>query len=66
MVSYFSIDLCILAFNYGREVTEYDPSVLNSIAMQSLFLCSLSPQIKEVDDAFEYTVYALARAGNKR
>jgi CheY-like chemotaxis protein len=38
MVCYLSDSLCILAVNYGREVTRYDASVLNSFVMQSLFL----------------------------
>ena len=51
-----------MAVNYGRDVTAYDASVLNSFVMQSLFLRSLSGQIRETEYAFEYTVYALARA----
>jgi response regulator RpfG family c-di-GMP phosphodiesterase len=62
MVNYISYNLCILALNYGREVTTYDASVLNSLVMQSLFLKSLSGQMKEVEDAFAYTIGALARA----
>ena len=62
MVGYLSSEICILAINYGREVTNYDASVINSIVMQTLFLHSLARQIKETEDAFEYTVYALARA----
>ncbi|KAF0144170.1 MAG: response regulator [Nitrospirae bacterium] len=62
VVSYHSKEICIHAFNYNREVTSYDASVLNSIVMQSLFLKSLSGQVKDTDDAFAYTVHALARA----
>jgi len=62
VVSYHSKEICIHAFNYNREVTSYDASVLNSIVMQSLFLKSLSAQVKDTDDAFAYTVHALARA----
>lgn len=62
MACYLSEALCIFAVNYGREVTRYDASVLNSFVMQSLFLKSLSGQIRETESAFEYTVYALARA----
>lgn len=62
IVSYHSRDLCIHSLNYGRDVTEYDAAVLNSLVMQSLFLRSLSTQVKETDDAFIYTVNALARA----
>jgi len=62
MACYLSGSLCIFAVNYNREVTLYDASVLNSFVMQSLFMKSLSGQIRETESAFEYTVYALARA----
>ena len=62
MVCFLSEALCIVAVNYGRDVTAYDASVLNSFVMQSLVLRSLSGQIRETESAFEYTVYALARA----
>jgi len=61
-VCYLSNDLLIFALNYGRDVTYYDASVLNNLVMQSLFLRSLSNQVKETEDAFVYTVNALARA----
>lgn len=62
VVCYLSEDLCVFAINYGRDVTSYDASVLNSLVMQSLFLKSLSSQVKETEDAFEYVVHSLARA----
>ncbi len=62
MASYLSESLCIFAVNYDRDVTPYDASVLNSFVMQSLFMKSLSGQIRETESAFEYTVYALARS----
>lgn len=62
MAWYLSESLCLFAVNYGRDVTHYDASVLNSSVMQSLFMKSLSDQIRETESAFEYTVYALARA----
>lgn len=61
-VCYLSNDLLFFALNYGRNVTQYDSSVLNNLVMQSLFLTSLSNQVKETEDAFAYTVNALARA----
>jgi response regulator RpfG family c-di-GMP phosphodiesterase len=61
-VCYFSNELVILALNYGRDVTVYDASVLNSLVVQSMFLRSLSEQVRETEDAFSYTVHALARA----
>ncbi|MBA4419188.1 MAG: two-component system response regulator [Syntrophus sp. (in: bacteria)] len=62
MVCYLSGDLIVLALNYGRNVTDYDAAVLKSLVIQSLFLRSLSSQIKEVEEAFTYTLHALARA----
>lgn len=61
-ISYLSKDFCIAAFNYGRDVTEYDAAVLESLIGQSLFLKSLSSQVKDTEEAFAYTVNALARA----
>jgi response regulator RpfG family c-di-GMP phosphodiesterase len=62
LVCYLSDGFSLCAMNYGREVTSYDGEVLKSVATQSLFLKSLSTQIRETEDAFAYTVYALARA----
>lgn len=61
-VCYLSNDFLIFALNYSRDVTSYDASVLNTIVTQSLFLRSLSNQVKETEGAFAYTVRALARA----
>lgn len=52
----------LVALNYGREVTSFDATVLNSVVMQSLFLRSLAAQVRDTESAFEYTVLALARA----
>lgn len=52
----------LYAFNYGREVTHYDAEVLNSVVAQSQFLHSLSRQVRDTEEAFAYTVHALARA----
>lgn len=62
IVGYQNADLCVLALNYGREVAMHDAAALNSLVMQSLFLKSLSSQVKETEDAFAYTIHALARA----
>ena len=59
---YTSPDLLVFAINYGRDISSYDASVLKSLVVNSRFLKSLSQQVKETDDAFKYTVYALARA----
>ena len=62
MARYATESFCLTALNYGREVTSYDASVLRSVVIQSLFLRSLAAQIKDTASAFEYTVFALARA----
>ena len=59
---HISGDFCIFAINYHKDVTMYDAFVLNNLVMQSMFLKSLSKQIKETEDAFNYTVQALIRA----
>ncbi|HBG06780.1 MAG: two-component system response regulator [Geobacteraceae bacterium GWC2_58_44] len=62
LVCYLSEGFSLCALNYGRQVSEYDGEFLKSVATHSLFLKSLSSQIKETEDAFAYTVFALARA----
>ena len=62
MVCYLSKGLGVFAINYGRSVSSYDAAVLNSIVMQALFMRSLSSQVKQTEDAFEYAVHSLARA----
>lgn len=62
LVRYSSDSFCIIALNYGREVTTHDATVLNSVVVQSLFLRSLASQVRDTESAFEYTAFALARA----
>ncbi len=62
IVCYISNTLCIFAIDYNRNVSYHDTAVLNSIVLQGLFLKSLSNQVKEIEEAFSYTVHALARA----
>jgi response regulator RpfG family c-di-GMP phosphodiesterase len=62
LVCHQSDTLTLCALNYGRDVCHYDAEVLNSVATQSIFLASQAKQVKETEDAFTYTVYALARA----
>lgn len=54
--------ICLFALNYGRDISEYDCDVVKSLIMQSLFMRSLSTQVRGVENAFEYLVFALARA----
>ncbi len=62
MVRYSNDSLCVIAINYGRDVTAHDSTVLNSVVMQTLFLKQLAVQLRDTASAFEYTVFALARA----
>lgn len=62
MTCYLSNMASVFALNYGREVTQFDAAVLESLAMQTLFFMHLAIQIRESDDAFAYTVHSLARA----
>jgi HD-GYP domain-containing protein (c-di-GMP phosphodiesterase class II) len=62
LVCHKSSQITLCALNYGRQVTRYDAEVLNSVVAQSLFLKSLSQQVRETEDAFAYTVQSLARA----
>ena len=62
VVCYLSDRICLLAINYGRTVTRFDAEVLDSVVALTLFLRSLSSQVKETEEAFAYTVHALARA----
>lgn len=62
LICHQSSRMTLCAMNYGRRVTLYDAEVLNNVVAQSLFLKSLSQQVRETEDAFSYTVHALARA----
>ena len=62
IVCYLSEVISVFALNYGRDVTKHDAAVMESLVLQSLFFKSIASQIKETEDAFSYTVHALARA----
>lgn len=62
MVYYFSDGLCIFNVNYGREVGRYDADILHSMVTISDFLRNLALQVRETEEAFGYTIHALARA----
>jgi len=61
-IGYLSHDLCMLAVNYGQDIGDTHINFLQHIVVQSQFFNSLSSQVQEVEKAFDYTVYALARA----
>lgn len=62
LVWYRNGDLMICALNYPRAVTSYDGSVIKGLAVQSLFIENLSRQWMQTENAFAYTINALARA----
>ncbi len=62
MVRYSNDNFCIIAINYGREVSMHDETILRSVVSQTLCLRSLAVQVGETRSAFDYTVFALARA----
>lgn len=62
MVCSLDDSFCIFALNYDKIVSQYDAEVLNSIAMQSLFMKSLASQVMETEHSFEYIIQTLARA----
>ncbi|MEO5359941.1 MAG: response regulator [Nitrospirota bacterium] len=62
IIWYFGGKFCVFALNYGRPIKKYDTSILKNLVMQGLFLRSLSMQLTETENAFEYAIYALARA----
>ncbi|MBF0567869.1 MAG: response regulator [Nitrospirae bacterium] len=62
IIWYFGGNFCVFAINYGRPIKKYDTAILKNLVMQGLFLRSLSLQVSETENAFEYAIYALARA----
>ena len=62
LVCYLGDHLAIFLVNYGKRVSAYDAAVLQGLVTQSLFLRSLAAQVNETEQAFAYTVGALARA----
>ena len=62
LVCHQSKTLTLCSVNYGRDTCHYDAEVLNSVATQSIFLTSQAKQVRDTEDAFAYTISALARA----
>lgn len=52
----------IIAFNYPGEATDYDADVLRSLAVVIGSLVTLSNEVQGTEQAFIYTIDALARA----
>ena len=62
LASCYSGDILVVCINYGRAVGIHDLHVLKDLALHSLFFDTLSGQVKENEEAFLYTIKALARA----
>lgn len=62
LIAYIRNDLCFIAINYDKDVSDYDVNVLHSIIMQTLYLRTIAVQVTETNSAYTYTVYTLARA----
>jgi response regulator RpfG family c-di-GMP phosphodiesterase len=52
----------LVAMNYEKDVSRFDADVLKSLSMHLHFFDNLASQIRRTDEAFRYTVEALARA----
>ena len=61
-VSCYSGGMLLACFNYCRPVTVYDKQVLKDLAMHTIFFETVAGQVKENEEAFMYTIKALARA----
>lgn len=61
-VAYLHRDLCVLAVNYGQDIEEEHIAFLRQMIIQSRFMYLLAMQRKETEKAFDYGVFALARA----
>ncbi|WP_338835287.1 HD-GYP domain-containing protein [Neomoorella thermoacetica] len=54
--------LLVAAFNYPARVTAYERDVLQNLLTYSRFLQLVAGQIRDTEEAFHYTIQALARA----
>jgi response regulator RpfG family c-di-GMP phosphodiesterase len=61
-VTYYSGQIAVIAFNYGKSVNEFDAQILKGFVIHSNFFRTISNQARINEDAFLYTVEALARA----
>lgn len=62
LVLYSCEPLLIIAFNYGKNITQYEAAVFRNLMTYTHFLKIISDQLQEVERAFQYTIGALARA----
>ena len=55
-------NLTLIGVNYNRMVTNYDVATIKALSINFDFLDTIKTQINELEEAFEYTTNALARA----
>lgn len=59
----FSIgDLTLMGMNYKNAVTNYDIAIIKALAINFDLIDTIKYQMNELEEAFEYTTNALARA----
>ncbi|SMB89663.1 HD domain-containing protein [Thermanaeromonas toyohensis ToBE] len=61
-VSYRQDSIWLCCFNYAHPVTSYECDVLRNLSTYSQFLELIAEQVKRTEEAFHYTLEALARA----
>ncbi|HUX41402.1 MAG TPA: HD domain-containing phosphohydrolase [Rectinemataceae bacterium] len=61
-VYFHDADLTVLAVGYPEEATDHNAAVVHNLVLQIMFLRSLAGQLRATEDAFLYTIRALARA----
>jgi HD-GYP domain-containing protein (c-di-GMP phosphodiesterase class II) len=54
--------LTLIGVNYNKPVSNYDVATIKALAVNFDFLDTIKTQINELEEAFEYTTNALARA----
>ncbi|MDK9716790.1 MAG: response regulator [Trichlorobacter sp.] len=62
LVWYRNGSFVVCALNYPRRVTAHDATVVKGLAVQTLFIENLANQWFQAENAFAYTINALARA----
>ncbi|MCX8029249.1 MAG: HD domain-containing protein [Brevinematales bacterium] len=55
----------IIGFNYSSKVSHWDINMLESIIVNYLLMKTIFEEVKEVDNAFIYTMQSLARAAEE-
>lgn len=55
-------NLILIGINYENTVTNYDKSIIKALAINLDLIETIMHQINEIEEAFEYTTNALARA----